>query len=746
MLTEKSVPVRWVFFVFLVLAASLARAETPVMLAAGRGTDASDLSEEEIKKKLESLEGLEELAGVDLSRYLDLDEGDILKIGQSYSVPEDMEVEGSVVVIGGALTVAGSIKGDAVVIGGSSYLTSTSVVEGDAAVFGGILQMESGSLVWGEVIEQSSIEPEEKRFVIEIDEPDIERVTREDIVKLTGDIYVGPDEYVTGDIVAITGSITVEGKVDGEVVAPMGSITLVSTAEIDGSVAAPLGTINIEEGAIVIGEIESSSQVYCEPSPREPACRPPRKYEERLTYKFLYYKPDAMTMALTGDFIDWDPDGIPMVKDEYGTWTTLYSLPPGKYKYKFIIDGQAVPDPDIADKVPDGMGGWATPLVVESAKKKVTRVYTVDWCPRELDIGAAVDYSRVDGFYLGLNLKNDCNVFPMPRFEVEGGYAWARRRWMAYVELEQPLISPFMLSLGGRLYSRTDTYDNEVIGDVENFLAAFFIKKDYRDYFDRRGVSGFVGFYPLSDHTFRFTYSSDDYRPLEKRTNWSLFRGDKQFPENPRYPPNICECTGCDVVKVRAFQLDYEYDTRNNKKTPYFGAWARLSGEWARRSYGSDLGYNRYVADLRYYDRLSRTQRLSARVKAGFMTMPDDSHSEGVPGPQYFFPKEFYVGGLGTMPGYCFKEFRGTQMFLFNFEYALGVSKSWYLLFFTDAGDALGRDENWKDAWKAMNIKWDGGFGVRFERPGTVVTLHISQRFDDWDRSSVLTLRLNRMF
>lgn len=98
------------------------------------------------------------------------------------------------------------------------------------------------------------------------------------------------------------------------------------------------------------------------------------------------------------------------------------------------------------------------------------------------------------------------------------------------------------------------------------------------------------------------------------------------------------------------------------------------------------------------------------------------------------------------MPGYCFKEFRGTQMFLFNFEYAYGLDKSWYLLFFTDAGDARGRDEDWKDAWKEMDIKWDAGVGVRFERPGTSVTAHVAQRFDDTGKGAVLSLRLNRMF
>lgn len=745
MLIEKSVPVRFFAFVFLVMCASWARAESPVLLAAGRGTDVSDLSEEEIKMKLESIEGLEELAGVDVSKYLDLDENDILKIGQSFTVPQKMVVEGNVVVIGGALTVEGKINGYAVVIGGSSYLASTSVVEGDAAVFGGILQMEEGAAVLGKVIEHSSIEPEEKRFVIEV-EPEVEKVTREDIVKLTGDIYVGPDEYVSGDIVAITGSITVAGKVDGDVVAPLGSVTVSATAEVDGAVAAPLGTVSIEEGAVILGEIETASQVYTEPSPKKRARPVDRKREERVTYRFLYYMPEAESMALTGDFIDWDPEGIPMVQDDEGRWSTLYALPPGEYKYKFIIDGEAVPDSDIPEQVSDGMGGWATPLTVKSRKRTVTKVTKVRWCPEEFDMGAAIDYNRVDGFFLGGSAKNDCNVFPMPRFEVEGGYSWGRERWMGYVELEQPLVYPFLLSIGGAFYDRTGTYDDELIGDIENFLAASFLKRDYRDYFDKRGARGFLGFYPWKDHSFKLSYTSDDYRPLNKNTDTALFRKDEKYPENPRYPPNICEYGNCEKVLVRALELDYEYDTRNHKRTPYFGAWGRLSGEWARRSYGSDLEYNRYVIDLRYYDRLSNSQRLSTRIKAGITTIPCDSHDPDVPPAYDFFPKEFYVGGLGTMPGYCFKEFRGTQMFLFNFEYALGVHRNWYLLFFTDGGDAVGRDEDWKDAWDAMKIKWDGGFGVRFERPGTCITAHVSQRFDDWDRSSVLTLRLNRMF
>jgi cytoskeletal protein CcmA (bactofilin family) len=745
MLREKSVPVRFVICLVLVMIAPLARAESPVLLTAGRGTDATDISEQEIKMKLKSVEGLEELAGVDLSRYLELKEGDILKIGTSYTVPEDSTVDGNVVVIGGALTVEGTIKGDAVVIGGSSYLASTSVVEGDATVIGGILQLEDGALVWGDIIEKSSIEPEEKRFVIQMD-TEKPKVIDRDIVKLTGDIYVAPDELVSGDIVAITGSITIEGTVDGDVVAPMGDVTLGATADIDGGVAAPLGTVNIESGALIHGDIEAASEVYTEPAEPEEVRPVEPMYEERITFKFMLYRPSAESMALTGDFIGWDPEGIPMERDEKGNWFVLYSLPPGEYKYKFVIDGKAVADPDVAEKVRDGMGGWATPLIVRSREKKVSRIRTVRTHRSSVDVASGMDYNRVDGFSLGMSVENDFNIFPMPRFRIDGGYSWKRKIWPYYVELEQPLAGPFVVSVGGAIYSRTDTYDREIIGDVENFLAAAFLKKDYRDYFDRRGATGFIGVYPSDGHSFRFSYTSDDYRPLEKNTDTALFRKDEKFPDNPHYPPNICQCASCEKIRVKAVELDYEFDSRNNKKTPYYGAWFRLSGEWARRSYGSDLGYSRYVADLRYYDRLSKTQRLAARVKTGIMTLPCDSHAPGVPPPEDFFPKEFYVGGLGTMPAYCFKEFRGTQMLLFNLEYAYGVSDRWYLVFFTDAGDAKGDGEYWKDAWDAMKVKWDAGLGIRYERPGTSITAHVSQRFDDLDRASVLTVRLNRMF
>ena len=74
-----------------------------------------------------------------------------------------------------------------------------------------------------------------------------------------------------------------------------------------------------------------------------------------------------------------------MVRDEYGTWSPSTPSLPASTRYKFIIDGEAVPDPDIEDKVSDGMGGWATPLAVKSRKNSITRVYTVDWCPKSID-------------------------------------------------------------------------------------------------------------------------------------------------------------------------------------------------------------------------------------------------------------------------------------------------------------------------------------------------------------------------
>lgn len=54
----------------------------------------------------------------------------------------------------------------------------------------------------------------------------------------------------------------------------------------------------------------------------------------------------TQSMAITGDFNDWNNNGVPMSCDKrLGVWQTTVDVPPGRYRYRLIVDGQPAPDP-----------------------------------------------------------------------------------------------------------------------------------------------------------------------------------------------------------------------------------------------------------------------------------------------------------------------------------------------------------------------------------------------------------------
>jgi hypothetical protein len=87
--------------------------------------------------------------------------------------------------------------------------------------------------------------------------PDRVRVLGEDMVRFGDDIIIDEDELVDGDVVAIFGSVVVDGAVEGDVVAVMGGITLGPNGEIDGDAVAVGGSVDKERGGRIGGETVS---------------------------------------------------------------------------------------------------------------------------------------------------------------------------------------------------------------------------------------------------------------------------------------------------------------------------------------------------------------------------------------------------------------------------------------------------------------------------------------------------------
>lgn len=61
--------------------------------------------------------------------------------------------------------------------------------------------------------------------------------------------------------------------------------------------------------------------------------------------KFIYEDPYASQVYLAGSFNNWNPTALPMNRTD-GKWEVIIKLPPGRYEYKFVVDGEWVADPD----------------------------------------------------------------------------------------------------------------------------------------------------------------------------------------------------------------------------------------------------------------------------------------------------------------------------------------------------------------------------------------------------------------
>jgi|SRR6218665_2144086 len=84
-----------------------------------------------------------------------------------------------------------------------------------------------------------------------------------------------------------------------------------------------------------------------------------RKYgfyaRDSIVTFYLRNNTNASLVKLAGSFNEWSPDLLTMKKTDSG-WVANVKLGPGKYWYKFIVDGHWITDPDNSLNENDGLG------------------------------------------------------------------------------------------------------------------------------------------------------------------------------------------------------------------------------------------------------------------------------------------------------------------------------------------------------------------------------------------------------
>lgn len=94
------------------------------------------------------------------------------------------------------------------------------------------------------------------------------------------------------------------------------------------------------------------------PSRHQPRAGKKTHDNQTCRIEFQLYDPQARKVFIAGTFNDWNPTATPMRQQGDGKWTAVLKLKPGRYEYKFVVDGNWQADPMSWQSVRNAFDGF----------------------------------------------------------------------------------------------------------------------------------------------------------------------------------------------------------------------------------------------------------------------------------------------------------------------------------------------------------------------------------------------------
>lgn len=79
--------------------------------------------------------------------------------------------------------------------------------------------------------------------------------------------------------------------------------------------------------------------------------------------ELFIHAPQAQSVSVAGNFDPWWQKRHPLIRDAEGYWQMNLDLPPGRYEFQFLVDGQWRHNPDFK-QIDDGLGSINNIIVV----------------------------------------------------------------------------------------------------------------------------------------------------------------------------------------------------------------------------------------------------------------------------------------------------------------------------------------------------------------------------------------------
>jgi 1,4-alpha-glucan branching enzyme len=80
------------------------------------------------------------------------------------------------------------------------------------------------------------------------------------------------------------------------------------------------------------------------------------KKQKLMKTEFSLSAPQAKSVFLAGNFNQWNLSAHPLKQDKKGVWKISLPLGPGRYEYRFLVDGEWHNDPNCPSLVENPFG------------------------------------------------------------------------------------------------------------------------------------------------------------------------------------------------------------------------------------------------------------------------------------------------------------------------------------------------------------------------------------------------------
>ncbi len=205
------------------------------------------------------------------------------------------------------------------------------------------------------------------------------------------------------------------------------------------------------------------------------------------------------------------------------------------------------------------------------------------------------------------------------------------------------------IGIGAQAVNVVDPVESWQMSDIEVAMAAFLLRRDYRDYYQRKGGNAFLTLYGARNVSLTGTYGEERWSSRVLRNPFTVFNGDRPWRASPRVDDGL----------FHVGTLSLTFDTRSDPADPWVGWYMNADVEHGRGTVSSmaptsapriDLtsrlsDYTRGFFDFRRYNRLGPSAQLNMRVVLGGWMGGDDLPLE----------RRLSVGGPGSLPGFGFR-------------------------------------------------------------------------------------------